>query len=144
MRPNEKVCEDPYQAHIRMNGFSYCMEHKHVRPLAPVLLRLGARVEWATWTYETYIRLKTEEKQSMLAGNKKRPSWVKGKDAEQCGLCSSGFTRSSFLQAHTGRHHCRHCGIAVCGECSTMNTQCLRLPSFLRCGHTNLMDGLRE
>lgn len=42
-----------------------------------------------------------------------RQDWMHDKDALHCSICDRAFGRIKHR-----RHHCRHCGRLVCGDCS--------------------------
>eukprot|EP00128_Syssomonas_multiformis_P014810 Colp12_sorted_trinity150504_noHs@23252 len=49
------------------------------------------------------------------------PTWVPDEHSENCQKCKGGFTMMNR------RHHCRRCGLLVCGDCSLKK---MALPQF--------------
>ena len=52
---------------------------------------------------------------------RERPEWIKDADSSECMICGISFT--FFIR----RHHCRRCGMCICGYCApTENTRPIR------------------
>lgn len=50
------------------------------------------------------------------------PTWVRDDERPNCMICAKKFSLA------TRRHHCRHCGRILCGECSHLSVESVKFP----------------
>lgn len=123
------------QGFIRSSPLDICLTRQQTLwPLIPVLQSLGAGLVWNNKkAYGAFLRLDIGERIEVARRNKVAARPVPDEWSTQCGCCSKAYpTFASGIFKPFNGHHCRNCGVSVCGDCSTTNTSMLHLPSFFR------------
>src|SRR4051812_11432728 len=69
------------------------------------------KIEWMTHLSNCIEKLSDGKKPP--AGSIVAPLWIADKDADVCMRCNA----TKFTMVNR-RHHCRNCGLIVCGDCS--------------------------
>lgn len=95
--------------------------------VAIALVRNGAQVHHRDMADRTVLDLAESTSQGnalvvpLLRNIAKCPDWIPDESVSSCSSCQMGFSVA------TRKHHCRHCGLIVCSNCSA---QSIPLPKF--------------